>query len=236
MARTLYVFGPAFGLPDPSSFCMKALCLMNMSGLDYKTGRANFQKAPKGKAPYLEEDGKLLGDSAFIKMHLEDRHGVDFSGGYDATTLATGYAFERLCEEQLYWIVVSERWAIDKNYANGPKQFFEEVPMPIRPVLSAIIRRSVRKDLKGHGMGRHSRAEQMDLARRGAAAISDFLGEKPFLLGDEPSGADASVHACMASMLCDHFDSELPAITGAYDNLVAYNQRMLERFFPDFGG
>ena len=122
---------------------------------------------------------------------------------------------------------------IDKNYENGPKQFFDEVPMPIRPVLSAIIRRSVKKDLKGHGMGRHSRAEQMQFAKKGVAAISDYLGEKPFLLGDQPSGADASVHACMASMLCTHFDSEVPAITGAHDNLVAYNKRMLERFFPE---
>ena len=29
---TLYTFGPKFGLPDPSPFCMKALVLLKMAG------------------------------------------------------------------------------------------------------------------------------------------------------------------------------------------------------------
>ena len=49
----LHVFGPAFGQPDPSPFCMKGIILMEMSGLPYTRVRGNLQKAPKGKFPVL---------------------------------------------------------------------------------------------------------------------------------------------------------------------------------------
>ena len=41
----LHVFGPAFGQPDPSPFCMKGIILMEMSGLPYRRVRGNLQKA-----------------------------------------------------------------------------------------------------------------------------------------------------------------------------------------------
>ena len=33
---TLFTYGPMFGLPDPSPFCMKAEILLKMAGLPYK--------------------------------------------------------------------------------------------------------------------------------------------------------------------------------------------------------
>jgi hypothetical protein len=39
MSLILQVFGPAFGLPDPSPFAMKADMLMKLSGLEYKPAR-----------------------------------------------------------------------------------------------------------------------------------------------------------------------------------------------------
>ena len=59
---TLYGSGPHFGVPDASPFVSKAEILLKMSGVPYKKAKANFSKAPKGKIPYIEENGKLLGD------------------------------------------------------------------------------------------------------------------------------------------------------------------------------
>ena len=57
---TLYIFGPKFDLPDPSPFCMKALVLLKMAGLEFNTDTANLSKAPKGKAPYMDDDGTIV--------------------------------------------------------------------------------------------------------------------------------------------------------------------------------
>ena len=121
---TLYTFGPAFGSPDPSPFVTKALTLLKMSGLEFKTDTKGFNKAPKGKLPYINDDGKIVADSTFIRLHLEDKHGIDFDEKLSASQRATGWAFDKLCEDHLYWTVVHDRWAIEANFKAGPRQVF----------------------------------------------------------------------------------------------------------------
>jgi hypothetical protein len=44
---TLHSFGPGFGLPDPSPFCIKAEILLRMSGLPFQRVTGNMRSAPK---------------------------------------------------------------------------------------------------------------------------------------------------------------------------------------------
>src|SRR5262249_38821390 len=74
---TLYTFGPAFGLPDPSPFVTKAEVLLKMAGLSYHTDTNGLQKAPKRKLPYIDDDGERIADSTFIRWHIEKKYGID---------------------------------------------------------------------------------------------------------------------------------------------------------------
>lgn len=85
----------------------------------------------------------------------------------------------------------------------------------------------------GQGMGRHSEAEVTELATRGIDAVSAFLGDKPYLMGDEPCGADASVFSTVSNLLCEVFESPLLDAAQKHDNLVAYRDRLMKRYFPD---
>lgn len=230
---TLYTFGPAFHLADPSPFVTKAMMLLKMSGLDFETDRKGFNKAPKGKLPYINDNGRIIADSTFIRMHLEDVHGIDFDKGLDDKQRAIGWAFEKLCEEHLYWIAVHSRWMNDANFNKGPIKFFKEAPALIRPGIIAMVRRKVRRNLQGQGLGRHSETEIARLTARDLKAIADYLGGKPFFLGDQPSGTDATIYAFVAGALCELFDG--PELTAArsHPNLIAYRDRMNARYFPD---
>ena len=64
----LYTFGPYFDLPDPSPFVMKAEVLLKMADLPYETDTGGFNKAPKGKLPYISDDGEIVADSTFILL------------------------------------------------------------------------------------------------------------------------------------------------------------------------
>jgi glutathione S-transferase len=66
---TLYTFGPSAGLPDISPFVMKAEVLLKMAGLPYRTDTTGFRKAPKGKLPYIDDDGEIVADSTFIRCY-----------------------------------------------------------------------------------------------------------------------------------------------------------------------
>ena len=136
---TLYTFGPAFGLPDPSPFVTKAEVLLKMAGLPYRTDTTGFRKAPKGKLPYIEDGGERIADSTFIRLHLEQKYGVDFDRGLDPERRAIAWAFEKLAEDHLYWAIVESRWSDDANFDKGPRTFFRVVPAPLTPRLSDVI-------------------------------------------------------------------------------------------------
>jgi glutathione S-transferase len=84
-------------------------------------------------------------------------------------------------------------------------------------------------------MGRHSRAEIVELATRSIDAVADYLGQRPFFMGSEPTGVDAAMFGFVAGVLCPQFESPMRAAAERHDNLKRYVARMTARFYPDFG-
>jgi len=111
---------------------------------------------------------------------------------------------------------------------------FRSLPAPVRPLIEAQVRRTMRKTLRLQGLGRHDAAAKLELARRDFSAISDILAGKPFLFCDKPSGADASVGAFVIGALAEAVKTPLRDAAGSRPNLVAYGERMTRRFFPSF--
>lgn len=77
----LYTFGPLAGLPDFSPFVIKAMLLLKMAGLDHVEDRTGFRRAPKGKLPYIDDDGEIVADSFFIRQHIEKKYRFDYDAG-----------------------------------------------------------------------------------------------------------------------------------------------------------
>lgn len=231
---TLYSFGPYFGLPDPSPFVMKAEVLLKMAGLTYQTDTGGFPRAPKGKLPYIADDGEIIADSTFIRLHIEKKYGFDFDAGLSAPERAVAWAFEKLCEDHLYWSGLHARWMVDANFDKGPRRFFDAVPAPLRPFVVAMVRRRVRRNLWGHGMGRHTIAEMEELGTRDIDALADFLADKPYLMGKAPCSADATVFPFTAHALCPLFETAIRTRAEEHANLVGYRDRMMARYFPAF--
>ncbi|MFS8066504.1 MAG: glutathione S-transferase family protein [Byssovorax sp.] len=233
---TLFTFGPTFGLPDASPFVTKAEVLLKLSGVPFESrdgGAKRLGKSPKGKLPYINDGGTLIGDSTFIRLHLETKYGIDFDKGFSPAERGTAWAFEKLCEDNLYWALVHSRWVDDANFDKGPRRFFDQAPAPIRPIIRAVVRRQVRKNLHAQGTGRHTKPQIEEVAIRGIDSIAAFLGDKPYLLGDAPCGADASVFAFVTGLLCTHFTTPIREAGARHENLVAYRDRGLKQWYPD---
>ncbi|ALK08862.1 glutathione S-transferase family protein [Blastochloris viridis] len=230
---TLYGFGPAFGLPDPSPFVLKAELLLKFAGLPYRIDTSGMHKAPKGKLPYIDDDGARVPDSTFIRFHIEKTYGVDFDHGLDANARGIAWAVEKMIEDQLYWALVHDRWMDDANFTNGPKTFFKRIPPPLRQLAIFVIKRKIRSVLKGQGFGRHSRAEVAELTGRAVDSVAAILGDKPFLMGEKPCGADAAVAGMLIAILCPVFDSPTRDAIERHPNLVAYRDRVMAQYFAD---
>ncbi len=230
---TLYGFGPGLGLPDPSPFVMKAEVLLKLAGQPYKIDTKGFAKAPKGKLPYIDDDGERIADSTFIRWHLEKKYQTDFDRGLSAEQRAAAWAFERAVEEQLYWAILDARWTDDANFDRGPRHFFRSAPPPIRPFIISMVRRKVGHALQAHGLGRHKQHEIVALATGTIDAVADYLGGKPYFMGGEPAGVDATMFAFVAGTLCPVFETPIRSAAERHDNLKRYVGRMAARFYPD---
>ncbi|MCO4890321.1 glutathione S-transferase family protein [Cupriavidus sp. WGtm5] len=230
---TLYTFGPAFGLPDASPFVTKAEMLLKLAGLPYHARPGSLRRAPKGKLPYLDDMGRIVADSTMIRWHIEKTYHIDFDAGLGPAERGIAWAAEKLMEDHLYWAVARVRWLDQANFDKGPAQFFRSVPAPVRGLAERLVRYKVRKTLWGQGLGRHSEEELVALASKGVTSIADILGDKRYLMGDRPCGADATLFAFAGSLLCPVFDTPIRTAAEGHANLVAYMDRMRVEFYPE---
>jgi glutathione S-transferase len=228
----LYQFVPAFGLPNASPFCMKVENYLRMAGLAYECPRgASHFKAPKGKLPYIEDNGKFIADSSFIIDYLKQTRGDKLDAALTAAQAATARAYQKLLEEDLYWALLYTRWIDAAGFALAREAFFARLAPPLRWVVPHLARRGLRRQLHAQGMGRHSREEIMQIGCRDIAALAAFLGSKPYFLGEQPTSLDASAYAFLANIVQVPLDSPIKQEALGHANLVAYGERMKTRYY-----
>jgi glutathione S-transferase len=227
----LHRFGPFFGAPDSSPFVIKVMLLLKLAGVPFRDVPGNPLRAPRKLLPVIEDEGALIADSALIRAHIERAYGFDFDAGLTEAEKAVAWAVERMCEDHLYFAMLDARWTDAEAFRKGVGTMFGVVPAPLRPVAKAMLRRANAARLHGHGLGRHSPADIAALAIRDIDALAAILGDRPYLMGEAPCGADAFVYAIVTSILTPPLDNPLRAAMAARGNLVAYCERMTAEFF-----
>ncbi len=230
----LYGGGEKFGLPEFSPYVTKTEVQLQMAGLDYEKRPAPQGAAPKGQMPWIDDDGERIGDSHFIRMHLERKYGVDLDCGLDDLARAQGWAIERMLENHLGWASAYFRFMDPVNFAKGPSHFFDGAPEAMRPQLIEQMRTQVAANIKAVGIGRHGEDEIAGLGERSLRALSVLLGDKPYLFGHTPSGVDATLFATLAAVTTPFFASPLRDRAEALPNLTAYVARGMARHYPGF--
>lgn len=222
----------AWRLPSISPFCLKLETYLRMVDLSFeRVTEATPLRAPKKKLPYIEHEDKVVGDSNFIIEYLNRRYNYNLNAKLTASERATAHALLRLLEENLYWAMVYDRWMVESNWRTFKPALLGLVPMLVRPLVERMAKRGVWQELVGHGIGRHSPEEIHAIGMRDMNALADFLTEKPFFMGNEPTEIDASAYGLLANIL--EVPIETPVKTAGLQrkNLGAYCTRMRERYF-----
>lgn len=217
----------AWGLPSISPFCLKLDVWLKLARLPFRAVvDATPFGGPKRKLPFIEHEGKKIGDSGFIIEYLEKRFGVDPDAGLSASERGVAHALRRLVEENFYWVLVYDRWVVEENWRGFRDVVFSGIPAPLRPVIAPFARRGVRRQLIGHGIGAHTCDEIHSAGRRDLAALADFLGEKPFLMGAAPTSIDATAYGLLANIMKVPIASPVKDDAFRRANLVAWVERM----------
>jgi glutathione S-transferase len=224
---TLYTFPPAFGLRNVSPFCLKVEMALHHLQLDYTIEElSNPAKAPKGKLPYIVADGQTITDSELILDYLDKSNGGKLYGNLSGEQLAQGFAYVRLVEDHLYWMIVASRWLDDSWWPNVDKGFFGSLPFPLRQLVPMIARSRIKKTYKLHGLGLHSLEEQKEFARKDLHSLNEIIKGKTYLMGDEISVFDFAVASMLAGALDNQPGTWVTAIAKNFVPLVEYTERV----------
>lgn len=229
----VYHLTGAWQLFSISPFCLKLDSFLRMTGIPHEaiTAPSPFG-GPKKKAPWIEYEGKKLGDSAFIMDFLKRKFGKDPDDHLSQQARGQGIAIQRLVEEHLYWAMVYDRWCRDENWPMLKDTVLGQLPGPAKLILPPIARRNIRAQLKGHGIGLHSSSEIEELAQRDIDALAGILGEQTWFHGDTISMTDATVYSVLANIAFVEFHSPMKGMIAAHENLTAWLNRFSTKVYP----
>ncbi len=227
----LYQFERTWGIPNLSPFCCKVETYLRFAGIDYETKAALPTTAPKGKLPYIVDNGTTLADSRFILFHLKSNY-RDLDDELPATDLAISVALQRLIEEHLFWIALYSRWQYtDENWQTNKTAIFSALPPIVRDLGASLTRRNILKQIYGQGTGRHKSEEIFTLGKEDIDALATFLGGKSYFFGTRPTTLDASAFGLLINIIGCPIESPLKDHGLTKKNLVTYVDRIMGQYY-----
>lgn len=227
----LFQYPTDWGLPNVSPFCMKMETYLRLAQIPYEIVTvADPRKSPKGKLPYIDDNGQIVADSGIIIDYLKNKYSDALDSRLSATQKATRLAFQRMIEEHLYWVILYSRWIEDDGWEKMKPLYFGELPPFMKAFVPELVRRQFTKVIQGHGIGRHHRDDVYQMGKDDVLAISLLLDNQNFILGNEVTSLDATVYGFLANIIWVPVESPLKEYTNSLSNLVSYCERMKEKF------
>ncbi|KAJ3347927.1 hypothetical protein HDU91_006671, partial [Kappamyces sp. JEL0680] len=179
-----------WGNPNASPYSLKLETWLRIAKIPHVIVRDfNLAKAPKGKIPWMEYDGQVMGDSELIIEFLSQRFGVMES--ISPEQVAMSHCITRM---------MSECTAACMGYARNVE--LVEETLKAYTGLSSLtwtlklaasrIRKGTMAKLVARGLGVHSREEIYEMGLKDLHALAVLLGDSPFMMGDGPTRVDAS--------------------------------------------
>lgn len=230
----LHQFARTWGLPNLSQFCVKLETYLRINRIPYQIAESLPLKAPRGKLPFIDDEGYRIADSRLILHHLQSKHGMGQDARLSPEELATAKSFQRLLEEHLYWISMVTRWDYsDSNWQANKEAIFGVLPLIARDLAATVYRRKIKGQILGHGIGRLSHEEKFKLGEEDLDSLADFLGEKPYFMGKRPTSLDASAYGILVNIIGCPIESPLKDLALSKSNLHDYCRRMQAEFYPE---
>lgn len=224
----------AWGTPSVSPFCTKLQAALRMAEVPYTLApRPDMLRAPRGKVPFAEIDGELVTDSARILDRVGATATLD--GWLDPDQAAAAWLVRRTLEEATYFHLAYARWVDEDGWRTYQPVFAAALPAGLGWLITPFLRRTMRQNLTAQGTGRRTSDEVHALATDDLRAVAAVLGDKPFLCGDRPCVADATMFGMIDGLLSFPLQTGVHGAVWTFPTLVAHTNRIRARWFPELG-
>jgi glutathione S-transferase len=215
---TLYSYPELFGLPDNNPFGLKVYAFLRLAGVPFRHAHIfDAAAAPRGQLPYIDDDGRHVGDSDTIIAYLIDQYRLTIDSGLTERQRNTGLMIRRTLDD-LYWVMSYSRW---KDPEFWP--LFRDAMLGTHKSLTAAGMEAARtynfERYHYQGIGRY---EPEAVYRRGIAdlgAIASQIGEHGVVFGRQPTSVDAGIYGFVANIYFLEIDTPLRQFVRAHPSL-----------------
>jgi glutathione S-transferase len=229
----LFSFHACSQIPNLSPFCCKLETWLRIARIRYEVvDTPDPRKGPKGKLPFIEDDGVRIADTSLIVDHLKKTRDIDPDARLDTSQRAITLLVQRTLEEHYAFVVLYTHFIRADGWRHT-RRSFDAVPTIVRPLVARIVRRRMKKILWTQGVLRHSDEEIIEAGLRDCRAVLTVMSDGPYFFGDEPTSADAIVFGALATTVLTPIESPIRKFLRSQPGCVAYAERMRARFFPE---
>jgi glutathione S-transferase len=222
-----------FGIPNISPFCCKLETWLRITKIPYEVvDTPDPKKGPKGKLPFIEDAGRVIGDSSAIINHLKNTRQIDPDAHLDEKQRATSLLVQRTLEEHYAFVTLYTHF-IRADGWRETRAFFDAVPAPVRPLVSVMLRRQMRKVLWLQGTLRHSDEEIMAAGVADWKAVLATMSDGNYFFGDRPSSVDATLLGVLATTVLTPMQSPISDFLRSQSKCMGFTDRMMGAFFPE---
>ena len=230
----LYIPDRAFGLPSINPFCMKLEGFLRLADIPHQIiVENNPSKGPKGKTPFIRDNGVTIGDSEIIIEYLESKVGFDMDGHLSTHQKAVHHSVIKMLEEHFFWAMVYSRWVDADNFKALSNELLAEIPPPISTFLGWKLRKQAIAQLDAQGLGRHNEEEIYKKAERDIKTLSELLEEHDWFGIDYVSKLDLVALSLLSNCLIEDMPSPITRVIKNSDNLMRFVERAKKAIFPD---
>ncbi|SAL59530.1 hypothetical protein AWB74_02900 [Caballeronia arvi] len=225
---TLYSYPQLFGLEDNNPFGLKVFAFLKLTGLPFEHRHVlDTSAAPRGQLPYLVDDDETIGDSDAIIAHLKRKYALTLDDALSAPQRDLDLLIRRTLDD-LYWVMSYSRWRDDRFWPQ-----FRDALLAQHPEIAVEALDGARKynfeRYRYQGIGRYEPEAAYARGIASLQAISNLLGDGPFMFGDAPASIDAAVYGFVASIYFYDIDTPLKRFVAAQGNLVKHCAGMRAR-------
>ncbi|MCX7630720.1 MAG: glutathione S-transferase family protein [Geminicoccaceae bacterium] len=181
---------------------------------------------PDARLPRLRDGARLIVGLDAILDHLKASRGIDPDAALAPHQQAEAKALRRLLEDHLYFAILWARWFDPDAEARYDREVVAPFHPLLRPIARSLLRLRVGRLLDLHGLGRMHADAILALARDDLDALSRYLGDKPFFMGEQLTTLDAIVYGFLANVYYLPIGARLKKLAYDFPNLVSFCETM----------
>ncbi|CAD5220160.1 unnamed protein product [Bursaphelenchus okinawaensis] len=235
----LVQFPRAGCIPSISSYCLKMETWLRIAEIPYQNVDSQFKyKSERGQLPFVELNGRQICDTNYIIAELSRMFHVQLDDQLNEKERSEFVAIEALIEDSLSWSVNYYR-SLNLSFLSTDDGLLAHFSgfrkLMFRTFLVNRLKRNYRQRCKAQGIGRQLPSDVMEATIRKLKAISVFLGDKKYIMGDKVTSLDATAfgHLCMFYYCPLNKDIKNYMETDCR-NIIDYLRNVKEEFWSDW--